>query len=168
MAAPVAVGAGAVITALINSAGDVTEKGVEAVVKILETRIVLEFGAEGYKVGGRRRTRKSGPKDNPVRNRYDDRVTVRRIEVPLAAVFAVAWLAGWRPGGAIGKLFEFLLGSAKGEEGPVDWLLHGVFGNPQHGADLREFLEAQKRTAFLGQEGPIAGLIKQANPPPTK
>lgn len=45
-----------------------------------------------------------------MRNRFDDRVTLKRVEVPLSVVFIAAWAMGWRPGGLLGKLLERLIG----------------------------------------------------------
>lgn len=96
--------------AVIHEAGDLAEKTLDVLARILETKVVLEFGVEGYKLFGRRRTRKSGDPKNPVRNRFDDRVTVKRLEVPLSAVFILAWFLGWRPGGLLGKFLERVIG----------------------------------------------------------
>lgn len=115
MAAPAitAASGGGIGKAFIDAAGDVTEAGIKAVVDVLSLTVVVEFGPQGYKIGGRRRTRVSGKKDNPVRNKFDDRVLLRRVEVPVFVFFAAAYMLGWRPGGVIGALVEALFGKGK-------------------------------------------------------
>lgn len=102
-----AAAAGGPAQAVITELGDVTQAVLESVTKVLCTPVVLEFGADGVKVGGRRRSRKT--KDG--RRLYDDRVMIRRVEVPIVVLLGIAWVAGiWQPGALIGKVLGGMFG----------------------------------------------------------
>lgn len=102
------VGAAGAIDALAGIASEVIEGGF----RLLMTPITLELGSQGYKVGGRRRSRKT--KDGQARF-YDDRIIVTKITVPIAVPMVLAWWAGlWTPGELVGKLLTAVFGANPG------------------------------------------------------
>lgn len=104
--------AGQALNGLVGAAGDVGKATVEGMINLLKTPIVLEFGGHGRRVGGRWGKRNQGTA-----------TYVRRLEVPMVVLVAVAWFAGYRPGGAVGAFMEMLLGPSEDEGGYSGWTL---------------------------------------------
>lgn len=104
MAAPAV--AGGFAGAAVGSLADLGEESIRAVVEILRQPVTVEFGGYGKRFGGR-----WGGK----RGQQGTAAYIRRVEMPLALVAAIAYLTGvWKPGGLIGAFFKRLFGQEPG------------------------------------------------------